>query len=684
MRRFRFGRNGAGTSGESESAAMAGRSRWRRWAIATLVGGSAVSLVAVSSGSIQTSSRSHVGVRVLSARATNTPLAVSDTTGDIHGFVYDTGTTPLQGICVTIDTGPGGVSPGAVATDSTGSYTLSNLAPGPYKVLFENNNDCGAGAPNPGNWAPQWYHGQTSSATADAVEVTAGNTTSLLDTHMTPGGAISGRALDADTGTAINGVCVLADLDNSGFQTSRATTDVSGAYRINNLASGSYVVRFNGCPENQGPWIPQAWESASLEGPADTSTLVAVTAPDTTANIDAALVPSATITGTVSGNGSPLRGICVSVDQGPGGGGGGGATTGDNGVYTMTGLVPGKSYVIRFDNEPCGNNRSPNPGSWVTQWYNGTLTGASSFSAARPVLVPTTTPINATMAAGGSISGTVTGDGAPQPWSFCASIDPGLPSGEVTQTAFSGQNTGTYTLNNVAAGNYRIRFTDDCTGVPTAWVTQWYNNSPTFSSSTPVTVTAGNTTSNINADLVSGAGSISGTVTAAAGRQPLRNICVHAHNDTSGLSLSATSGFAQPEPTSTYVINGLSPGSYTVTFDNCDGAVGSWVTQSYNVTVASGANTPGVDAAMVAIAETHAGPGSGPHLGGTLVTISGSGFTGATAVTFDGIAGTNLTVISDSILQVRAPKHVKATVPVIVSTPSGSCPSTNAVTFTYT
>ena len=98
--------------------------------------------------------------------------------------------------------------------------------------------------------------------------------------------------------------------------------------------------------------------------------------------------------------------------------------------------------------------QSPNPGSWVTQWFNG----KSSFKTANPVSVPTTTTvpsINAAMVQGGSISGTVTGGGNPQQ-GICVAIDPGTPGGIVkvqTQT----DNNGNYTLSNVAAGTYKVR-----------------------------------------------------------------------------------------------------------------------------------------------------------------------------------------------------------------------------------
>jgi len=73
-------------------------------------------------------------------------------------------------------------------------------------------------------------------------------------------------------------------------------------------------------------------------------------------------------------------------------------------------------------------------------------------------------------------------------------------------------------------------------------------------------------------------------------------------------------------------------------------------------------------------------PVTGSTAGGTVVTITGSGFTGATGVTFDGDAGTSFTVVSDTEITVSTPAHAAGAVEVTVVHPGGA--STPA-TFTY-
>ena len=67
------------------------------------------------------------------------------------------------------------------------------------------------------------------------------------------------------------------------------------------------------------------------------------------------------------------------------------------------------------------------------------------------------------------------------------------------------------------------------------------------------------------------------------------------------------------------------------------------------------------------------------------MTITGSNFTGATAVDFGtGHAGTDATVVSPSEITVNAPAESAATVDVTVTTPNGTSATSSADQFTYT
>lgn len=136
--------------------------------------------------------------------------------------------------------------------------------------------------------------------------------------------------------------------------------------------------------------------------------------------------------------------------------------------------------------------------------------------------------------------------------------------------------------------------------------------------------------------------------------------------------------------------DGKTAASFTVTSDTTITAVTPWNTRvgKYPVIVrtpgGSSANTPAsqfnyeVPPAPVV---TSVAPTSGPLAGGTQVTITGSNLF-ASRVTFGGVAGTGLTVVSPTELKVTAPMgRLNEAVPVQVTTPGGT--ASDAITFTY-
>ena len=74
-------------------------------------------------------------------------------------------------------------------------------------------------------------------------------------------------------------------------------------------------------------------------------------------------------------------------------------------------------------------------------------------------------------------------------------------------------------------------------------------------------------------------------------------------------------------------------------------------------------------------------PDEGPEDGGTPVTISGTGFTGATGVTFGGVPATDVVVVDDSTITAETPAHAPGLVGVVVVMPG---PDSGPVDFLYT
>ena len=75
-------------------------------------------------------------------------------------------------------------------------------------------------------------------------------------------------------------------------------------------------------------------------------------------------------------------------------------------------------------------------------------------------------------------------------------------------------------------------------------------------------------------------------------------------------------------------------------------------------------------------------PNTGSHTGGTPVTITGWGFSAATAASFGGANGTSFTVVNDTTITVTTPAGSVGAVNVVVVSPGGSGALTAGFTYT--
>jgi len=80
---------------------------------------------------------------------------------------------------------------------------------------------------------------------------------------------------------------------------------------------------------------------------------------------------------------------------------------------------------------------------------------------------------------------------------------------------------------------------------------------------------------------------------------------------------------------------------------------------------------------------TGVSPNSGPISGGTIVTITGGGFTNTTSVTFGGLNATSVFVVNDSTITATSPARIAGVVDVLVTTALGTSANTSADNFTY-
>ncbi len=234
------------------------------------------------------------------------------------------------------------------------------------------------------------------------------------------------------------------------------------------------------------------------------------------------------------------------------------AYTDSNGVYTITGLATG-SYRIQFE---------PYSGSYFTQYYNGKQT----LSAADPVAVTagnTTSGINASLIQGGSITGTIT-DATSGTAANGITVTAYNYTG--TSTSYAGSattgSTGHYSITGLNTGSYKVEFSS------AGYVTQYYNDRQTLTSSDSISVTNGKATTGINAAMQE-AGAITGKVTDASSQASVANALVTAYNSQGSATESTYTG-----TNGVYQLNTLPAGSYRVEFS--EGQNQNYLPQYYN------------------------------------------------------------------------------------------------------
>ncbi len=129
--------------------------------------------------------------------------------------------------------------------------------------------------------------------------------------------------------------------------------------------------------------------------------------------------------------------------------------------------------------------------------------------------------------------------------------------------------------------------------------------------------------------------------------------------------------------------------SFTVNSDGSITAVAPAGTQgTVNITVTTAYGTSTITSADQYTYEaipvvTGVSPSSGPTSGGTAVTISGSGFTGATEVWFGSVAASSFTVNSDGSITAYSPAEEMGMVNIRVETPDGTSAINGYDLFTY-
>ncbi|HJQ68390.1 MAG TPA: carboxypeptidase regulatory-like domain-containing protein [Blastocatellia bacterium] len=505
--------------------------------------------------------------------------------GRISGTVTDSATSaPLVNVNVQIHNSSG-VFLFSFSTDSAGNYiTGTGLPAGNYFARTTNTQ----------GYIDEVYNNITcapcSVTSGTPITVTAGSTTSSINFALAPGGRISGTVTDATTSAPIANVNVQV-FNSSGASVTGVNTNASGIYTIQTgLPAGNYFLRTN----NSLGYINELYDNINCATgcTVTTGTPVAVTAGATTTGINFALVQGGVISGTVtdSTTSAPIANVNVQIFNSSGGGIGSVNSDG-SGNYSFGGLTSG-TYFARTNNSL----------GYINEVYNNiTCVVNCDVTAGTPITVTagtTTSGINFALAPGGRISGTVTDSATSAPLSGI-SVQVFDSAGFLVNSVNT-DGSGNYLINiGLVPGNYFAR-----TNNQVGYINELYNNitcAPcNVISGTPISVTAGATTSGINFALAQG-GRISGTVTDAATSAPIANMQIQIRNTSGAVVVNAGTNGSGSYTTGP----GLPPGTYYARTNSQQG----YINEIYNntdcmtcnqtsgtpIAVTAGATTPGIN-----------------------------------------------------------------------------------------
>jgi hypothetical protein len=428
------------------------------------------------------------------AGQTTTANGTVEKAGGVGGVVTgDSG--PVPGVWVSVYDSSGSQL-NSTNTGDNGSYLLNGVAPGDVTVCFDPTYTAGG-------YQRTCYGAQAGDGSGSPITVTAGQL-STADVQLQLGASITGTITDA-SGGPITGVVVSA-FSWTTYQGYYSQTDESGSYTLSGLAADDYRVCFDPSYA-QGPaaggYAAECYDNQTSMETADPVTVGSAGS----VTVDAVLTSGAAITGRVTGSdGAALGGTYIYAYDPESGQYATASSDYGDGSYRLPGLAAG-DYSICFD---AVNVHQPADTGYVNECYdngNGALVHVTAGSV--------TTGIDAELAVGAGITGRVT-DSAGNGLSFTYVQTRGVDGSYLGTGGFT-DDTGRYQITGLPATAVVVCF-GSAEGGPNGagYLFECYDDQPDISSANPVTTTAGEMRTGINAELADGAG-ISGQISDSTG-----------------------------------------------------------------------------------------------------------------------------------------------------------------------
>ncbi len=549
---------------------------------------------------------------------------------------------PVSGGSVIALTAAGGVA--ASGTVASGTYTVAGLGTGSYYLRYSPS--------GPGMYLGQLYDGLPCQGACPPfggtlVPVVQGSQTTDRNFSLTKGGSIAGTVTDAATSTGLVNLPVGA-YDAGGNLIKSVQTNSSGAYVLAGLPAGTTFVRTLASSSSQAGYVD---ELHAVPGfpivDVTTGTPIPVTLGGAVTGIDFALDKGHTFGGTLT-HASTGANVSASVEVFSADGFRIGSVSGF-GTYTSMGL-PAGTYFARSGNQQ---------GLIDELWNTGTCLGCDP-TAGTPIELPgsaallaAVTGINFALDPGGRISGTVRTD-AGLPIVTSGSINVFNEDGALVERLLASSSTGGYTTQKgLPTGTYFARA--DYTGFARElFENQACGISCSETAGTPIAVTSPDRAERVDFSLSSCPAITLTPLTLAGGQtgafysqaiQAAGGTGPYLYSTTSsvpaGLTLQGSSG----------LLSGLMRargGWFSVVVSALD-AAGCSGSRTYQIAVTPGEVAPEPTVSAIV-------PAEGSRSGGTVVTITGTGFQDGAAVAFAGVPSEDVTFVnSTSLLAVTPP-----------------------------
>jgi hypothetical protein len=508
------------------------------------------------------------------------------------------------------------------ADHNTGNYTVTGLPAGSYRVEF--NRVSGYAYSE-----AQFYSGHPENqgpASADPVNLAAGQARAGVNATLVKGGSISGKLVDGAGNTLA--YCRMQAYTDTGVLVGRETQSWNdGTFTIGGLTTGVYKIRvfasrYSSC-DGGTQYLTNGNGGATTTDPAGAIGV------SVTRGVDHPLASNVvyTIGGRISGhvtlpadaryrdrfvvarnlaNGAIIRSAVASQDDGS---------------YTIRGLPTG-SYRVTFA-------RLSGIALSQTEFFNNHPESAGLGSAnAVPVTQGTTrAAVDAALAKGGSISGHLA-DGSGNNLAGCY-VQAFTPDGSLVTRAAYTDAGGAFTVGGLTTGSYKLRVvnpkkrhghhTSPVPDSPCDRAPQYYHGTAQLgagpATAIPVTVGSNHAMGNLVYQL---GGIITGHVDLPANPQRSDGIVVvrkfHSHQARS----------ARVDDDGNYTVHGLGAGSYRVTFARVSGfAVAAAEFYNNHRESAGVASANLVDVASGETKTANAALAEGGHITGTLTDGNG-------------------------------------------------------------